>query len=161
MPVPGQPGLFIHNYARGESIRFRARGKVVPQGSMRAYIVHGHPVLTSTAKGLKEWRRLVSDQAQRVAPSTPWDGPIGIHVTFWMPRPKSEPKTRRTWPDRRPDIDKLLRSTLDALTDVVFNDDGQVVEVGMRKDWGPPGIDVDVYRIEESKMAKELREGTT
>jgi Holliday junction resolvase RusA-like endonuclease len=38
-------------------------------------------------------------------------------------------------PATRPDIDKLLRAVLDALTGLVFVDDGQVVTVNMAKEY--------------------------
>lgn len=42
---------------------------------------------------------------------------------------RDAPKRRKTFPSRKPDIDKLLRSTLDALTEAgVFTDDARVVE---------------------------------
>jgi Holliday junction resolvase RusA-like endonuclease len=36
-------------------------------------------------------------------------------MVFTLKKPRSAPKRRPSWPDRRPDIDKLLRSTFDAL----------------------------------------------
>ena len=51
-----------------------------------------------------------------------------------MPRPKSTPKRNvRPAHTKTPDIDKLLRAALDALTGVVWRDDAQVAEVSVRK----------------------------
>jgi hypothetical protein len=47
---------------------------------------------------------------------------------------KSAPKKRVTWPDRRPDVDKMVRSTLDALVQVgAIEDDARVIECLSRK----------------------------
>lgn len=46
-----------------------------------------------------------------------------------MPRPKSAPKTKTLAAVKRPDIDKLARAILDALTDVWLRDDSHVVEL--------------------------------
>jgi Holliday junction resolvase RusA-like endonuclease len=48
-----------------------------------------------------------------------------------MPKPTSAPKTRRTWPDKKPDVSKLARSTEDAISDAgLWVDDARVVEYG-------------------------------
>jgi crossover junction endodeoxyribonuclease RusA len=106
-------------------------------------------VITSTARGLSSWRRLVADVAQRYAPHDPWDGPVGIDLHFGIPKPKSAPKRRRVWPAKRPDLDKLTRAVLDALTYVIFADDSQVVELHASKDYGAPGVAVEIRRIAE------------
>lgn len=132
-------------------ISFRVHGLPVPQGSTKAFVVKGRPVITSTAKGLSSWRRLVADVAQRFAPDEPWEGPVGIELHFGIPKPKSAPKRRRVWPDKRPDLDKLCRSVLDSLTYVIFADDSQVVDISATKDYGAPGVVVEVRRIADSE----------
>ena len=128
-------------------ISFQVHGLPIPQGSTRSWLVNGKPVITSTAKGLSSWRRLVADVAQRFAPDEPWEGPVGIDLHFGLPKPKSAPKKRRVWPDKRPDLDKLTRAVLDALTYVVYADDSQVVEIRATKDYGAPGVAVEIHRI--------------
>lgn len=128
-------------------IRFEVRGLPIPQGSTRAWVLHGKPVITSSAKGLTTWRRLVADVAQNHAPQEPWEGPVGIELHFGLPKPKSAPKRRRVWPDKRPDLDKLTRAVLDALTYVVWVDDSQVIDIRASKDYGAPGVVVEVRRI--------------
>ena len=130
-------------------IAFQVHGLPIPQGSTRSWLVNGKPVITSTAKGLSSWRRLVADVAQRFAPDEPWEGPVGIDLHFGLPKPKSAPKKRRVWPDKRPDLDKLTRAVLDALTYVVYADDSQVVEIRATKDYGAPGVAVEIHRIAE------------
>jgi len=140
LPAPG--GLRTDN-----EISFLVHGLPVPQGSSRAWVINGKPVITSTAKGLSTWRRLVADVAQRFAPDEPWRGPVGIDLHFGLPKPKSAPKKRRVWPDKRPDLDKLTRAVLDALTYVVWADDSQVVEIRATKDYGAPGVAIGIHRI--------------
>lgn len=130
-------------------VSFHVHGLPVAQGSSRSYVVNGKPVITTTAKGLSSWRRLVADVAQRFAPAEPWEGPIRVDLHFGIPRPKSAPKKRRVWPDKRPDLDKLTRAVFDALTYVVFADDSQVVELSATKDYGAPGVAVEVRKIQE------------
>src|SRR5439155_21075240 len=116
------------------------------------WVVNGKQVITSPAKGLGSWRRLVADVAQRFAPTEPWEGPVGIELHFGIPKPKSAPKRRHVWPDKRPDLDKLTRAVLDALTYVVFAVDSQVVDIAALKDYGAPGVVVDIRLIAEAML---------
>jgi Holliday junction resolvase RusA-like endonuclease len=110
-------------------VSFTVRGLPAPQGSKR-HVGNGVMVEMSGQK-LKDWRADVKAAAYHAM----WQmgqpvlvhGPVGVSVCFTLPKPKSAPKTRRTWPDKRPDLDKLLRSTLDGLTGEVFADDAQVI----------------------------------
>lgn len=140
---------------RDTAIQFQVRGLPIAQGSSRAWVANGKPIITTTAKGLSSWRRLVADVAQHHAPEAPWEGPVGVNLHFGLPKPKSAPKTRRVWPAKRPDLDKLTRAVLDALTYVIFTDDSQVVEIYATKDYGPPGVLVEVHRIQVVGPAEE------
>lgn len=128
---------------------FTVVGTPKPQGSKRAYINRrtGKPVLTESAGApLKDWRTDVQQaaiRAQGVLP--PLDGPVRVTLRFALTRPKSHPKTRETWPTTRPDIDKLTRAVLDSVTHICFNDDSQVTDLLVFKQWGdPPGVTVIV-----------------
>jgi crossover junction endodeoxyribonuclease RusA len=83
------------------------------------------------------WRAAVgwtaADQRQ------PFTGPVDVDITFRLPRPRSAPKSR-TYPDRKPDLDKLIRSTLDGLVESgVIEDDARVVYVSAGKLYAEPG----------------------
>jgi len=143
-----------HRAINGPSvIRFQVHGLPIAQGSLRSWVVNGKPVITSSAKGLASWRRLVADVAQRFAPEEPWEGPVEISLDFGIPKPKSAPKTKRVWPDKRPDVDKLCRAVFDALTYVIFADDSQVVKLQATKDYGAPGVAVEIHRVSNDDAA--------
>lgn len=83
-------------------------------------------------------------QVEAVRPPEPLDGPLSIDITFTVAKPASAPKTRVTWPTTRHsgDIDKLLRSTFDAITQGgAIADDSRVVEVTARKVFPGEGLD--------------------
>lgn len=114
------------------TLAFSVFGLPAPQGSksfkgMRA----GHAVMVESSKKVKPWRRVVELSALAARGDMPtMTGPISVVMVFTLPKPKSAPKTRRTWPDRKPDLSKLVRSTEDALTSAkVWGDDAQVVEL--------------------------------
>jgi Holliday junction resolvase RusA-like endonuclease len=64
-------------------------------------------------------------------------GPIAVAIAFFLPRPKAHYRTgvnadklRRSAPlvpTTAPDIDKLVRGTLDGLSSIVIRDDSQIV----------------------------------
>jgi len=130
----------------GRRIRFGVYWKPAPQGSTKAFIVKGKAVITSTSKNLKAWRDLVMQKAQEHT-ATRFEGPVAVTLRFYLERPKSAPKRRRTYPDRRPDLDKLVRAVLDAITPVVIKDDSQVVSLTATKDYGVPGVEIQVDEI--------------
>lgn len=89
-------------------------------------------MIESSAK-VKPWREAVKS-AVLDANSTGLKGPVSLDITFTLPKPKSAPKRSRTWPDKKPDLSKLVRSTEDSLTEMgVFEDDARVVECYSRK----------------------------
>lgn len=110
-------------------IEFFVPGAPAPQGSKR-HVGHGRMIESSKAVG--PWRERVALAAHSHADGL-IDGPIGIRLKFVMPRPKSAPK--RTTPPaiKRPDIDKISRAILDAITGVLIADDSQVIDLHATK----------------------------
>jgi Holliday junction resolvase RusA-like endonuclease len=133
------------------ALTFTAYGTPVPQGSTRAFVVNGRAVTTSANKNLRPWRDTMAAAAREAMDGhPPIDGPVGVFATFTRPRPKSRPK-RDLWPDRKPDIDKLARGLLDALSGPVFRDDAQVCGLRVAKRYvgddlalPEPGVAVEV-----------------
>lgn len=113
------------------TLEFDVYGEPAPQGSKRAYVVKGRAVLVESSAKVKPWRATVAQAAHEAALSSGWeptDAPVSVTVTFWLKRPAS---VKRDLPDRKPDIDKLLRSVLDGISDagVVWTDDARVVDL--------------------------------
>lgn len=120
-------------------IRFFVPGNPVPQGSMSVFdgrIVHGN------SRGVKAWRATVRD-AGIDAGLLPVGGPISVELLFNIARGKT---VRREEPTTRPDIDKLVRTILDALTGVAYLDDSQVIRLAARKRYGNAGVHIRVGR---------------
>lgn len=112
-------------------LSFTVYGVAQPQGSARAFIVNGRAVVTSANKHLKGWRDAVSAEARaQMNGLPPYDGPIEVRASFYLPRPKS---VRRQHPTVKPDVDKLTRALLDSLTYTVVGDDAQVVSLQVSK----------------------------
>lgn len=117
------------------SVSFVAFGQPAPQGSksFKGMSKAGRAILVESSKAVRPWRMDVKLAAiecrSRSGLLVPLDGPLGCSMVFTLHKPVSAPKKRRTWPDRQPDLSKLLRSTEDAITDAgLWRDDARVVE---------------------------------
>lgn len=124
-----------------EICQFDVFGMPAPQGSKKFVGTNkaGRGILVESSKKVKPWRQDVKLAAHQVAthlhpleddggPAIPFDGPLWVSMVFTLPKPASAPKRRKTWPDKKPDLSKLARSTEDALVDAgLILDDSRIV----------------------------------
>ena len=130
---------------------FFIEGLPAPSGSKNAFVVtpkSGKPraVLAPASKGQKAWQKEVREQSEAAYKGEPIEGPVVVELEFVFTRPKSHYgtgknscKLKPSAPDFhiiKPDLDKLVRSTLDGMTGVLFADDKQVVESTACKYYG-------------------------
>lgn len=108
-------------------------GTPTPQGSARAFVVKGKAVITSANPKLKSWRQDVAVVAAGKADFGA--NAVCVELIFYFARPashfnsKGEVKpTAPTLKTTNPDLDKLARGAIDALTIAgIWKDDNQVV----------------------------------
>jgi len=110
-------------------IDFTVLGTPISQGSMK--VINGH-IIHNKGKELTAWRSAIALSAKR-AGARPERNPVAINLIFMQLRPKT---VKRPEPSVPPDLDKLIRAVLDALTSVAYVDDGQVTEIYSRKVYG-------------------------
>jgi len=94
---------------------------------------------------LKPWREAVRQEALRTEKPMAM-GAVTLDLMFRFARPKghynAKGELKQSAPMRvitKPDLDKLQRSTLDALTGVIFKDDSQVCRILAMKCYCLPG----------------------
>lgn len=104
-------------------------GKPAPQGSKRHV---GRGILIESSKTVGPWRERVAMAAHLNARGL-LCGPVSVRLDFILPRPKSAPRRSTPPATKRPDLDKLTRAVLDALTNVWLTDDSQVVHIEASK----------------------------
>jgi crossover junction endodeoxyribonuclease RusA len=120
----------------------------------------GHAILVESSKAVRPWRQDVKAAAidSMGGAGKGVAGPVRVRMTFTMPKPKSAPKRRKTWPCRTPDLSKLVRSTEDALTQAgAWEDDARVVWLMAAKVYpgeGPdalavPGAVIEIEQVVE------------
>jgi crossover junction endodeoxyribonuclease RusA len=116
------------------TISFTVSGHAKPKGSMRAFIPKGwkRPILTNATSSTKTWEQSVRLVAQEYAYAYTTD-PVRVRLRFNLPRPKSLSSRASRAHVKRPDLDKLIRACLDAMTGVLWKDDSQVYSLGAIK----------------------------
>lgn len=143
------------------AVAFAVSGVPRPQGRKSAITRHGRTVVVESGRALlRPWQAAISGAA-RDAIGEPFTGPVLVELVFTMPRPQAHYRTgafagelREDAPrfhSHRPDLDKLARAVLDALTGPAFADDGQVAELVARKMYGAEaGVVVAIVAHEAS-----------
>jgi len=121
-------------------ISFEVEGNPVTQGSMK--VINGR-VLHSRGEALILWRTMIAFAARK-AGAFPVPNPVEMTIEFRLPRPKT---VKRELPYVAPDLDKLIRAVLDALTGIAYVDDGQVVSINSSKVYGEPGVSVSLISL--------------
>lgn len=123
-------------------IRFEVLGNPVTQGSGKAINDRAGRArfIPDHRAPLADWRMAIRNAAQNAAAGrfAPRGTPVWVSAAFRLQRPRSAPK-RVIRPTTKPDIDKLARASLDAMTGVVFADDSQVVSLALSKCYALPG----------------------
>lgn len=131
-------------------IQFVVHGVPAPQGSKRHV---GRGILVESSKKVAPWREAVKWAAIRAMDGKPYlDGPIMATVHFFVPKPKSAKKGSRPVTRSSGDLDKLLRSTFDAITDAgMIGDDSQIVSVSAMKqhvgDGESPRAEIQIVQL--------------
>jgi Holliday junction resolvase RusA-like endonuclease len=152
-------------------VSFTVFGTPAPQGSKFATLRGGKLVVVDdNKKALGDWRKAVEWSAA-IAMRGKWDtqyyeGPVGIEVQFLIARPRGHYRTGRyehllrddapVHPQVRPDVDKLARAVLDALTIAqAIRDDSRVTDLHAVKSYArrgqQPGALITIREIWEQE----------
>ncbi len=146
-----------------DTIHLWALGKPAGSGSKTAYRTpKGRMIVTPASKYQKPWQEAVkwSFLESEYAKMKPWIGPLDVKIDFCFVRPNNHFGTGKnagllkssapSYPAKRPDVDKLARSTLDGLTGLVMIDDSQIVVLTVRKIYSDhSGADIIIKKAGE------------
>jgi Holliday junction resolvase RusA-like endonuclease len=112
---------------------FVVLGPPATKGSTVSFVGQHGVVTKADCKGLAAWAQAVAWAAKWAhVPLLP--GAVQLTLVFQFLRPKHAPA--RNHPVVKPDVDKLARAVLDALTGVAYRDDAQVVQLRAEKLYG-------------------------
>ncbi len=127
-------------------VRLTIPGRPRPKGSSKwiPSATTGKSVPAHNAN-LEHWTASVTLAAQRSYGRSPTDGGVRVVIDCFFRRPKAHYRTgrkahllREDAPSvhvQTPDVDKLARAILDALTGVIYHDDSQVSALMVTKAW--------------------------
>lgn len=145
----------------GRRIQFSVIGTPAPKGSSRAMLSKAGKAVnvpygsTTNERAQKSWAVDVADCAYRAMRGAPmFNGvPLFVNLTFRVVRPTGHAAKKGglrpsapAYPTTKPDIDKVARCTLDAMTGIVFDDDSRIVSLAVHKVYAeegqPPGASI-------------------
>ena len=120
-------------------------GRPAPQGSKHGRAIYtgrgadrkftGKIAQVESSKTVGLWRGDIREVVAKLHGNRPAvTCAVMVMLAFVMPRPASTPKRRTPAAVKRPDLDKLIRGVLDAITSAgVWVDDSQVVDLHATK----------------------------
>lgn len=136
-----------------ETLRFTVPGRPQSKGSKTARPVRQTDgttrwVVTERNPNIKSWEAQIRHAASYYAHGPLVRHAVAVELNFIFARPRSHYGTGRnalrlkpSAPQEMtttPDVDKLARAVLDALTGILWADDSQVTALGVRKVYGEP-----------------------
>ena len=142
-------GLIVGGADMPKVWRIDIAGIPQPKGSFNV-IRAGGKTYNVSPKRTEAWETLVKLMAQAAWQGPPWEGPVEVHLVFYLPPPKSARRGQR-WVSKRPDVDKLTRAALDALAGIAYHDDSRVALVSASKEYAwarGPGVVIEVGALE-------------
>lgn len=145
-------------------IRFTVYGEPVAQGRPRAANIGGHIRMYDPKKS-RDYKDYVKLAASEFAPKELLNGPIILSVNVFRPMPKSLSKKRAALaeqgllrPTTRPDADNYIKGIKDALKNVIWKDDSQIVELHTSKFYSArPRVEIMVqeWHPPDAQQARE------
>ena len=156
-------------------VTFEVAGTPAPKGSMRAVPIQGGRAALAPGgsdvgrEKLKSWNVAVREAAaaiwgaELVQPAGPLfvDTPLFVQVVFRVARPASQwhprgglRKSAPAYPLKKPDLDKLVRATMDAMKGTIYDDDARIVAKIPVKVFAAPGRESATITV--MKMTDDL-----
>jgi crossover junction endodeoxyribonuclease RusA len=137
-------------------VSFIVQGTPIPKGSMRVVPTQRGPRVVYSSR-VAHWENLIREAALAAIPQHwPVDASIEIDMVFVLPRPKYHRRPNGTLREKyyeaphmsHPDLDKLARAVLDALTGIAWRDDSQVGYMLATKEYGDvPGCQIYLWTV--------------
>ena len=129
----------------------------VPKGRPRFHLVRGHVHTYTPAKTANYEKRIAEVWSKQAGFTFEKDIPLAVQIYFGMPIPKSTTKKRKIQMiercighTKKPDLDNLIKSVLDALNGVAFEDDSQIMRISASKYYTEyPCVNVYISEREE------------
>ncbi|AIQ19539.1 hypothetical protein H70357_24600 [Paenibacillus sp. FSL H7-0357] len=137
-------------------IKFTVYGAPVAQGRPRATTATGFVKMYDPAKS-KHYKDYVRLASREYAPPHPLQGALGLEVIAYRPltsvirkslKKAAAAEKGEILPLTKPDADNYLKGITDALTNIMWVDDSQVVEATVKKRYSAkPRIEISIWEV--------------
>lgn len=138
-------------------VRVFVEGTPKPQAQVITSTRYGGKRRIVRTKAVRDWMEAIREKLAAINISR-MEGPLHVKLSFFLCKPKYLPKKPTPkhpyvdWPvGRKHDLDNLAKVVLDACTGILWNDDGQIVELELSKGWAldnPEGVEIEVTELE-------------
>lgn len=139
-------------------IKFTIYGEPVAQGRPRTAVIAGHARVYDPVKS-RNYKQIIREEVLKQRPARLIEGPVSLTVRAYKLIPKSFSKAKRAAalagelrPVTKPDLKNILAGVEDALNQVIWGDDSQVVDFGGSGKWysDVPRVEVEIREIGEA-----------
>jgi Holliday junction resolvase RusA-like endonuclease len=136
-------------------VNYRVEGTPVGKGRPK-FARRGNFVSTYTPTKTRDYEDLIKDAARKAMGSNELlETPVTVAIYITVPIPASYSKKRTEAclsgserPIKKPDIDNVAKCFLDAMNEIVYKDDTQVLNLHIKKVYGTIGM-VEVLVVED------------
>lgn len=129
----------LHDYKK---MSFEVAGEVIGKGRPRFTTQNGY-VRTYEPKKTKDYESHIKREYTKKYKNFVSDKALRIGVYIYIKPAKSISNKKKTsllnnefYPTKKPDVDNVIKCVLDALNNVAYHDDTQVVEQAVKKRFG-------------------------
>ena len=129
----------------GCKISLVVQGKPVAKERPRATVRGGYAVVY-TPKNTVQFEKYVKLVASDYAPLKLLTGALDLRLDFYVQRPQSLPVSV-DYMVKRPDVDNLAKSVMDALEGVLYEHDAQVFVLAVTKAYGTPRVEIKIVEM--------------
>ena len=128
-------------------VMFSVEGTPIGKGRPK-FARRGNFVSTYTPTKTRDYEAIIAQAAKEaMATAEPLKTPVAAYIYITVPIPQSYSKKRTEAclkdierPTKKPDIDNVAKCFLDAMNDVVYKDDTQVLTLHVTKVYGSVGM---------------------
>ena len=139
------------------TVKFTVAGDPVAKGRPRASRTATGVRMRTPKKTAVYERHVKAAAIVAMAAGRPFARPVRLLVSIVVPIPaswskvrKQKARTGKICATKKPDADNVLKAIKDAMNDVVYADDAQVVEINLSKAYGDdPRVEVVVSEIDK------------
>ena len=136
-------------------IHFQVEGSPKGKGRPRFSRVGNFTKVYTDKQTLSYETMIAAFAKQAIGATEPLKTPVSVFLYVRLPIPQSYPKKRREAclsgaekPCKKPDIDNIAKTYLDAMNGVIFKDDTQVIDLHVKKLYSAfAGVNVMVMEV--------------